>query len=340
MAAGTEADVVGLIADQQTRMRRGMRLVARSAVNRHADFGVVGRVHLIDHRMFIHWVAKSVLDGQPRYFSKVVLRQPYFAIENRDYMSLLDLHRLCVRAMTFQAKLVRRARAQQVRILATVGSVAGRAALLERGLVQVLPLMLFSLVGVARRASADRIRLDETRSPARVGVVTGDAIALCARVLHLRRFDRLCLLVVTHDAQRLRVGLGQNHFPVLRSRMTCVAGFIRERLVSKLLDQLGTVGLVWVVAGQAIGFRYRLVLVSLDDVGVSRIMTVDTKLRRSLIEVEGKLADRLVACFVSRVTGFASHVQGCVTASTCRNTLPGLVTAETEIRLFRTAGRL
>ena len=54
--------VIRLVLHQQIRLSRRVWLMTRGAVNSDANFGVVGGIHLIDHRMMIHRMTQAILD--------------------------------------------------------------------------------------------------------------------------------------------------------------------------------------------------------------------------------------------------------------------------------------
>lgn len=214
--------------------------MARSTAQRLLDFGVVGRIHQVHHRVPLHRMAQAVLDWQPRNLAEVVLGQPHLAVENRHGVFGLKPLRLSVRAVAFKAKIVDFRCAEQVCIVATVWGMTGCASLPERRLVHVLFLALLGLVGVAVQADIDRIRLRETLRLARVGTVTIDAITRRAGVLDFCLLDLLGLLRVATDAQLFSSGLCEDDLAVFRGLVARRAGFLSalERRVHESLHEL------------------------------------------------------------------------------------------------------
>src|SRR4051812_7610737 len=190
--------------------------MAGQAINRLDHAVHVRRIHDVDHRMLVDWVAMPVLQRQQDHFSEVVLGQLYLAVENREQMLALELLRIRVWPMALKAQLVRAGSAQQVCVVSTMRLVAGCATLHECGLVQNCFLHLLGLIAMAGEASLHWIRLQESRRLSGMRVMARDAIALRARMLYLRRFNLLGLLVVARYTERARVVVGQYNFSVLR----------------------------------------------------------------------------------------------------------------------------
>jgi len=64
-------------------------------------------------------------------------------------------------------------------------------------------------------------------------VVAVGTVAQSARMLNFRRLNVLSLIVMTGDAERLRIFLYENYFPVLRR---CMAGFAIATFESRVLE--------------------------------------------------------------------------------------------------------
>src|SRR5689334_4891331 len=96
-----------------------------------------------------HWMTAPVFDGQDGHFPEVVLRQLYLAVEDGHQVFGLDPLGLRVGAVALQAQIVFRRGPQQLRILAAVRLVTGRAALLKRWLMQMLFIAQARLISVA-----------------------------------------------------------------------------------------------------------------------------------------------------------------------------------------------
>jgi hypothetical protein len=222
-------------------------------------------------------------------------------------------------------------------VLAAMGLVAGGASLLERRLVNVLLFMLLGLIGVAAEASVHRIRLHESRSLARVRIVTVRAISGCAGMLNLRRRDLLYLVIVAGNAEFLRARLRQNDLAILGGLMAALAHLVFERVVRERLQQLGRLRLVRIVALNAVRACERLVLMSLLQVCVLRVMAIEAERRRRLGQVKIEFRFASLAGLVGQMASLTAHVQRGVAATLFWNIQAGLVAAQAKI-LFVGAG--
>src|ERR1035441_2708314 len=117
--------------------------------------------------------------------------------------------------------------------------VARRATLAEGRLMQVRLLHLLRLFSMASQTCINWIRLQEAWCAASVRIVTGNAFALRAWMLHLRLLNLLCLLAVTGNANGLGIGLGQHNLAVLGGCVTGVAASAHEGRMREGLHQLG-----------------------------------------------------------------------------------------------------
>src|SRR5215469_13342683 len=97
-----------------------------------------------------------------------------------------DRLRLGLRAVALEAERVA-LRTQQLRLISAVRLVAGRASLLERGLMPNCFLCLTGLVRVASQADVDSVGLRQALRLTRVRIVAVSAVARRARMLYLRR---------------------------------------------------------------------------------------------------------------------------------------------------------
>lgn len=94
-----------------------------------------------------------------------------------------------------------------------------------------------------------------------------------------------------------------------------------------------------IVALDAICGAKRLVLMRLLQGVILRVVTIDAQRRSWFCQVIIELLFSTLARFVSKMAGFATHIQCRVPASLLRNVQPGGVAAQTEIFLFSAFGR-
>src|ERR1700732_3949871 len=80
---------------------------------------------------------------------KIIFRQLYAALENREHMLGFEFLRLGLGSVALQAESIGGVGAQQMIVRAAVGFVASRASLLERRLMQHVLFGLLGLIGVA-----------------------------------------------------------------------------------------------------------------------------------------------------------------------------------------------
>ena len=114
----------------------------------------------------------------------------------------------------------------------------------------------------------------------------------------------------------------------------------RERIMQKRLHQLGSLRLVRIVAGQAIGGAEGLPLMGLQQSGIFGIVAIGTKCGSVFNKVKIKFALATVAAFVDRVAGIAARVERGVAAAFFGNIRALSVAGEAEIVLFLARGRL
>ena len=199
----------------------------------------------------------------------------------------------------------------------------------------MLLLELLGLIGVAGQARRHGAGLQEARRLAGMRIVAVRAIALRSRVLHLGRGDLLGHLLVAHHAQGLHVLLRQHYFAVLGGRMASVALLAFKRVVQERLHQLWRLGLVRIVALEAVGFLDRLILVGLDHRRVFHVVAVKAQRRRVFGQMIGEFALRGIACLVSHMAGVAATVEGRVPAAALGDVHARVVTGQAEVLLLR-----
>src|ERR1035437_6841586 len=173
-----------------------MRLVAGDTAQLGLDLARIGRIEQVRNRMSGYRMPAPVLKRKDPglVLLEIVFRQLDLAVEDRDQMLRLQLLRLRLVAMAFEAERVGVFRPQKVDVVAAMRFVADRAALAKRRLMQLRLLELLSLFAMAGKAGIHRIRLQEARRPSGVRIVAGNAFSLCARMLHLRLRDLPCPL--------------------------------------------------------------------------------------------------------------------------------------------------
>ena len=103
---------------------------------------------------------------------------------------------------------------------------------------------------------------------------------------------------------------------------------------------LGDVRLVRIVALQAVGRAEGLVLMSLLQIGILRIVAIHAKRRRRLGQMEAVLHRRFGAGLVGDVAGVAAHIESGVTAALLGHIQSGLVATEAEILFLAARNRL
>lgn len=241
--------------------------------------------------------------------------------------------RLGVGAVTFQTQLVRFCRAQQVLVFSPMRLVASGAALVECGLVQIFLFVLFGLFGVTGQADVDGVRLGESRRLSSMGVMAIHAIAGGAGVLHLGFFNLLGFFRVARQAQFLGGSRRQNDFSVLGCLVATGTGILAtvEGGMHERLHQLRLGRLVRIVTGEAIGAGKRLILMSLRQIGVLRVVAIHAKSRRILGQMEIGFAVAFIARLMSGVAGRATHVERHMATSALRNVDALRVAGQTEI---------
>src|SRR5579885_3508778 len=210
-------------------------------------------------------------------------------------------------------------------VRAAVRLMTGRASLHRSGLVQMRLLHLLRLIAVASEACANRIGLYEARTLSAMRVVERDALSRRARMLHLRRFDRLALFFMAGQAERSAVRVDWDHLAVLCRLMAAVAHLAVEGHMQERLHQLRLRRFMWVVALQAVRSSERLPLMRLCESFVFRIVAVEAQRGNRLLQMRRKLELAAVAILVRHVARVASHIKSGVAAALFRNIYTDLV---------------
>src|ERR1039458_6059856 len=165
-----------------------MRLVARHAVDLRVQLGDIGRIHHVDNRVAFDRMPASILQGQHHrlVLLEIILGEFYAPIQDGDQVFGFELLRCgSVGPVAFEAQRIWFLGAQQVIVVAAVGLMASRASLLKSGLMEMRLFELVGLVSMAGQTGADRIRLQEARGSAGMGVMTSHAFSLGPGMWHL-----------------------------------------------------------------------------------------------------------------------------------------------------------
>ena len=258
-----------------------MRLMTTQAAHLHLDLAVVQRVVNIGYRVPDHRMSQASLEREMNHLGEIILRQFHLPVKDQCQVILRIHGRLGVRTMALEAESVAFC-AQQLRMFTSMRIVTGGASLLEGGLMQYLLAVQLSLIGVTLQAHIDCIRFEEPGCSAGMGTVTVCAVSCCPRMLDRRSRNFLCLIRVAGDAQFLDLSLHQHNSAVLGSDVARLALLLDEGIVHEFLQQLGTIGLVRIVALQAIGLFERLAAVRFDQPRVLHIVAVETERRGRL----------------------------------------------------------
>ncbi len=271
--------------------------------------------------------------GSRRHRAEVTFRKFHAAIEDRDDVRVLDGRRLGIRPVALETEAVDGFRAKQMVVFAAVRFVTSAAALPEGRLVQIFLILLLRLCAMAAQAGIDRVRLRESRRFARVGIVTFSAILRCSRMLHRRFLDLLRCFRVAGQAEFFRRGCLQHHFSILGRLVTGGAaglpGF--KRRVHERQLQLRPGGLVRIVAGKAIGGREGLPLMSLDQLGILRVMTIHAQSRGVLLQLESEFPFAYFPRLMDGVAGVATLIQSGVAAPPLFDSFSHFVARQADI---------
>ena len=294
----------------------------------------------VAYRMARRRMAHAIPEGQWKDLCEVIPRQFHFAVKDRHEFPILHHLRIRIRAVALQAEGVDVLGAQQFRVVASMSVMACSAPLSEGGFMVDSLFGLFRLFGMAGEADIHRIRFWESGRLAGVWIVAIDAIAHGTGMRHLGALDLLGLFVVAGDAEFLGAGLGQDHFAVLSWLVTEFTLLFAERYVHELLHQLGALGLVRIVAGQAIGLLKGLILMRLNQIAVFYVVTIQAESRRRLGQVKPEFAFRARSGLVGEVAGIAAGVERWMAAPFFRDALPNRVATEAQVAFLVPGGRL
>src|SRR5664279_1806865 len=319
-----------------------MWLVTGQASDFRVYLGDVRRIRHVGDGMSSYRMSQPILKGQDHDFvlGVVILRQLHRAVEDGDHVLRFQGPGRRLGPVALEAQRIGGLGPQEVLVVATMRFVTGGASLSEGRLMEVRLLHLVALFAVTGQAGVHRIGLNETGGLAGMGIVTSRAVALRARMLHLGSFNFFRLLAVTGHANRLRVSLRQDYLAILRRLVTGIAGSGFEGSVGIFLHQMSLRRLVRIVALNAIGCGERLSVVCLHQVSGSGVVTVEAKCRRRFGEVIVEFLLALLAGLVRSVAGFATHVEGGVTASVWRNIQSLGVTIKAKILALVAGGGL
>src|SRR5580704_16632115 len=118
--------------------------------------------------------------------------------------------------------------------------------------------------------------------------------------------------------------------------VACIHG---EGRMSERLKQVRLCRLMRIVTVHAVGSCERLTLMRLDQAGVLRVVTIQTKLRCSLRQVVIKFRFPSFPSLVSDVASLTTHIQSRVPASLIRCICPLCMTCQTEVLVLVTGRR-
>lgn len=204
-------------------------------------------------------------------------------------------------------------RTQSLWALAGMLLVANQAALLEcRPMEESLLRPRLSQIGVAAQAEVHRPAADLVRVGGRMRAVTGDAAGFTGqcRMGGLGLVQTLLHIGVARQAEFAPGSFHQGAASLPRRLVTGVALLFAEGRVNKIVEQLGLLGAVWVVALAATGPRDGLVEMGCLHGGVASVVAIQAKLRLWLGQVEETLRHTCRVVLMSRVTGGAAQIHG------------------------------
>ena len=162
-----------------------------------------------------------------------------------------------------------------------------------------------------------------------MGIVAFDAIVRRALMLHLRLLDLLSNFCMAGQAELFRGSFPQHHLSILGRLVTHGAGGLKRRM-HVLQYQLRPRGLMRIVAGEATGIHKRLPPVSLNQLGIIRIMTILAQSRRVLLQLEIEFPLASFARLMNRVAGVAALIQSGVAAAPIFNADTHFVAGQAE----------
>ena len=284
-----------------------------------------------------HGMSHAVFQRQHHDFvlGEVVFGKLDLAVENGEQVFGFQLLRLAIRPVAFQAERSSCSRrAADARSLRREARWQVAQPCLNAGWWRNGFLPCVGDVAMATQADFDGIGFGQPRLTAGMRAVAIGAIARGSRMRNFGAVDQLGFVVVAGHAERLDIGLRQDHFSVFGR---CVADFallFGERRMRELCQQLGSGRLVRIVTAHAVGLRERLVLVRFLQVGALYVVTIDAQRRRSFGQMKVELHLAGLARFVGGVAGVAAHVEGGVAAALLRDVDADLVAAQAEILLL------
>jgi len=143
-----------------------------------------------------------------------------------------------------------------------------------------------------------------------VGIVAFGAVDRRARMLHLRIPDLLRFNRVARQAELFRRSFLQHYPSILGRPVTDGTGGLPgfKRRMHERRHQIRPGGLVRIVAGKATPVHEGLPLMSLDQLGIFRIMTIHAQSRAVLLQLEIEFPLASFARFMDGVTGLATYI--------------------------------
>jgi len=139
-----------------------------------------------------------------------------------------------------------------------------------------------------------------------VGIMTIRAVPLRPRMLKLRRFNPCNLIGMTASAKSFNTFLREHNFAILGWLMAHIAKLLSEGRMYESLHELWPIGLVRVVATNAVGFSEGLPLMRFDQGRVCSIVAIEAKRRGCFRQVKGKLRSRPVPASMSCVASITA----------------------------------
>src|SRR5208283_3316290 len=171
------------------------------------------------------------------------------------------------------------------------------------------------------------------RLPAGMGTVAVGAISGRSRMLYFSGFDQFAFIVMAGHAKRLDIRLRQHHLSILRRSVTDLALLVGKGRMHEFCHELGSIGLVRIVATHAIGRSKRLILMCFLQVGALYVMAIHTQGRWRFGQMKIKLDLAYLTGLMRDVAGVASHIEGRMAAAFVGHVHPGLVAAKAKVFL-------
>lgn len=245
---------------------------------RRLDLALVSWIHDVRDGVILHGMSQAKAQRQDRdlVLFVVVVGEPDLSVEDGEQMLGFLALRSGIGTVALEAQRIALG-SQEMVVVAAVGRVTGGAALNKGRLMMRGLFAQFVDVAVASKADADGIGLRQAGLLAGVRAVAVCAIAHCAGMRDLCAVDLLGFVVMAGEADSLGVGLGQHNFSIFCRSMAGFAGFGLEWHMLEFRHQLGRCRLVWIVAFHAVGCGEGLVLMSLLQVVILRIMAIETE---------------------------------------------------------------